>query len=216
MQNRVVKASLFLLACLVVGIVAGVFSTKYYRAGPAQAPEITGFLWPNPKTIGPFGMINQDNELFSQKDLAGHWTFLFFGYTHCPDVCPITLSVMDQVYRQLQKNNQAGNVQMVFVSVDPQRDTPDKMASYMDYFNRDFVGLTGSQEQLESIARQMGIVYVHADESASGEYLVDHTASIFLVSPEKQLIGIFSAPHDKQDIIDRFLKIRNFIGNQAS
>lgn len=210
MQNRVLKAGLFLLACLAVGTVAGIYTSKYYLAEPVP-PDINGLLWPNPKTLGPFSMVNQDNEQFGQKELDGRWTFLFFGYTHCPDVCPITLSVMNRVYEMLEKNNKAENVQMVFVSVDPQRDTPEKMAAYIDYFNSEFVGLTGSEEQLQSLTRQMGIVYAHAEESAPGVYLVDHTASIFLVSPKKRWVGIFSSPHDSQDIYDRFLAIRKFI-----
>lgn len=214
MQNRVLKASLFLLACLIVGIVAGVFTSKYYLSEPARRPEINGLLWPNPKTIGPFTMVTQDNIPFTQEDLSGHWSFLFFGYTHCPDVCPITLSVMDHVYRQLQENNQAGKVQMIFVSVDPQRDTPAELSPYLDYFNDDFIGLTGSREQLESLTRQMGIAYARGKETAPGEYLVDHTASIFLLSPNNKWIGIFSSPHDKQDITDRFLAIRDFMDDR--
>lgn len=214
MQNRVLKAGLFLLACLVIGTVTGIFTSKYYQAGPVTTPDINGLLWPNPKTLGSFAMVNQENKPFSQKDLDGHWTFLFFGYTHCPDVCPITLSVMNRVYEQLQENDRDENVQMMFVSVDPQRDTPEKLTSYIDYFNSDFIGLTGSEDQLKSLTQQMGIVYAHGEETTPGEYLVDHTASIFLVSPEKKWVGIFSTPHKSQDIYNRFLAIREFINGQ--
>ena len=215
MQNRVLRAGLFLLACLVVGALAGIFTSKYYRPATETAPGINGLVWPGPKTLETFTMGNQDNELFTRENLDGHWTFIFFGYTHCPDICPITLSLMDRIYEKLQENNRAENVQMVFVSVDPERDTPEKMASYIDYFNSDFTGLTGSIEQLETITRQMGIVYVHGDETAPGEYLVDHSASIFLISPQGKWVGLFSTPHDSEDIYNRFLAIRQFINSQA-
>lgn len=214
MHNRVLRASLFLVVCLGLGTLAGIFSAKYYQEEPASRPAIDGLLWPEPKTIKPFALVDQADNTFNQEDISGHWTFLFFGYTNCPDICPITLSVMDRVYRQLQELDQAANVQMVFVTVDPDRDTPGKMASYVDYFNSDFIGLTGSEQQLGSLTGQMGIAYVHGEETAPGEYLVDHTASIFLVSPQKELVGIFSSPHEAQDIIDRFLAIRNFINGQ--
>jgi protein SCO1 len=213
MKIRVLQIVILIISCIVLGAVMGIFSSRYYQTGKSIKPDIAGLLWPNPKEIGPFKVLDQDGNSFGVEELTGKWSFLFFGYTHCPDVCPVTLTVLSQVYNKLAEQGQADNIQIIFVSVDPERDTPDVINSYVKYFNNNLIGLTGNVEQISSLARQIGIAHVRGDETAPGEYLVDHTASVFLISPVHKWLGIFSVPHTVEDIISRFQAISNFINH---
>ena len=210
MKNRVLLSVIFVFSCLVLGAVLGIYTSRYYQTQSEQKPDIAGLLWPNPKLISPFQVVDQNNQSFGLENLSGKWSFLFFGYTHCPDICPITLSVLAQVYTKLAAGNEAENVQIIFVSVDPARDTPEQVAEYVSYFNRNMTGLTGTEQQIETLTSQIGVVHAINQETAPGEYLVDHSASVFLVSPAGQMLGIFSAPHSVDDIVSRFNRIREF------
>lgn len=214
MKNRVLLAVLVLIGCMILGVFFGIYKSNYYQTGVTTGPGIPGLLWPNPKLIGSFQVVDQRGHPFGQQQLTGKWSFLFFGYTHCPDVCPVTLSVMNQAHAKLAAQNAADNVQMIFASVDTKRDTPEQMASFVGYFNKDFIGLTGSEEQIASFTRQIGIVYALGEETAPGEYLVDHSASVFLVSPAGQMLAIFSAPQQADDMVARFIAIRDFVAGQ--
>ena len=214
MKNRVLQSSLFVIVCIALGAGVGVYTSKYYQTSPTAKPEIPGLMWPNPKTLMPFSMVTQDNALFGLDQLQGKWSFLFFGFTHCPDICPVTLTVMKDVYAKLQALNAAADVQMIFVSVDPGRDTPEQLKEYAGFFHPDFIGLTGTDEQIAGLAGQIGVIHVIGEETAPGEYQVDHSASVFLVSPAGQLVALFSAPQQTDEMLARYQSIRAFIEKQ--
>lgn len=209
-KNRLLLSSLFVVICVILGLSAGILTSKYYRS-EGTTPAIDGFLWPAPKIIPPFSAVNQDGARFTHEDLEGKWSLLFYGYTHCPDICPVTMAVLQKFYEKLESEANANNVQVIFISVDPGRDTPEKMAEYTRYFHKDFIGLTGSKSQVDQMTRMIGIAYVLGEKDASGNYLVDHSASIFLVSPEREWIGIFTAPHQPTDLLQRFQAIRSAV-----
>ena len=188
---------------------------RYYQ-NQAQIISPNGVFWPNPKQIGPFTMIDQDNNEFGIEQLQGKWSFVFFGYTNCPDVCPITMSVLKQVDEGLGNTDITDDIQVVFVSVDPERDTIDNLKGYIDFFNPGFTGLGGSVDQLESLSSQIGIAYMYGIPDEDGHYLVSHTSSIFLLDPQARLISILSPPHQSENIINRFIEISRFIINQKS
>ena len=205
--------TVLIIGCTVLGATLGIFTARYYQPGTPAKPEIQGLLWPNPREVRPFEALDQDGKPFGLAELSGKWSFLFFGYTHCPDICPVTLAVLGQVYNKLEEQKLADNIQVIFASVDPERDTPDVIKSYVSYFNKNFIGLTGTEVQIDSLARQIGIVHARGEETAPGDYTVDHTASVFLISPDNKLLGIFSAPQNVDDIISRFRAISNFINH---
>ncbi len=214
-KNRVLLASIIVVICVILGAGVGYYTSNLLPGEKSTNPGIPGLLWPAPKVILPFAAVDQKGKLFTHEQLDGKWSFLFFGYTHCPDICPVTMSILRQVYENLVKSNNAENVQVIFISVDPERDTPETLAEYTAYFHKDFIGLTGSREQIEQLARIIGIAYVHGEKNASGGYLVDHTASIFLISPVREWTGIFSAPHDAEDITRGFRAIESFVGKNT-
>lgn len=204
----------YLTLLLVSGLLAfgagiGTWTSRYYQPDPGHE-NIEGFFWPEPKQIGAFSVIDHHGNEFSLEDLRGKWSFLFFGYTYCPDICPVTMSVLNQFYKTLEPQESA-ETQTLFVTVDPQRDTTGRLANYMGYFNPDFTGLGGTPEQINSLASQIGIVYLYGEPSADGNYLVDHSSSVFLLDPRARLVSIFSAPHDPKVIYKRFTRIREFM-----
>ena len=213
MKNRVLQAVILIVCCTVLGAALGIFTSRYYHSGEPAKPDIEGLLWPNPRDVEPFKVLDQDGKPFGLEDLSGKWSFLFFGYTHCPDICPVTLAVLARVYSRLEEQKLADNIQVIFVSVDPERDTPDVIKSYVNYFNKNFIGLTGNEQQINSLAGQIGIVHARGENTAPGEYPVDHTASVFLISPDDKLLGIFSAPQTVDNIIFRFKAITDFINH---
>ncbi len=131
---------------------------------------------------------------------------MFFGYTYCPDICPLTLALLQEVYGQLAEADRAVT-QIVLVSVDPQRDTPARLREYLAYFNPDFVGLTGSEAALTEFSRQMGALFIKPDTSET-YYTVDHSARIFLVGPTGATVALFSPPYTAAGILSDYLAIK--------
>jgi protein SCO1/2 len=203
-----------LLAALAVGTLIGVGSAAFINSSllEKQAPDIQGLLWPNPRVLEPFAITDHQRQQFSLGRLRGKWSFLFFGYTHCPDVCPLTLAKLDKVSRMIRETPAAGgDVQFVFVSVDPARDTPEKLAAYVNYFNAEFIGATGADENLMPLTRQLGIFFERDPPDSNGDYSVAHSSAVLLIDPEGSLLAVFQAPHDPADVAKRFRQIREFI-----
>jgi protein SCO1/2 len=170
--------------------------------------ELQSVLRPEPKPLQAFSLTDQYQQPVSLERLQGKWSLVFFGYTYCPDICPTTLSTLTSVVKKLQNDPQSpANIQVIFVSVDPQRDTPEVIEGYLKYFNEAFVGITGTQQDIDSLTRQFGAGYMKEPDTTPGQYLVSHTSSIFLVDPQGRLLASFSPPHDPNTIVDQFWQI---------
>lgn len=163
---------------------------------PAEELRIATLL-PTPKPLAPFSLSDQDGRPFSLDSLRGRWTFVAIGYTSCPDVCPTTMATFNALDREITTEGEEPVADFLLISVDPERDTPERLAQYVHWFNPRFLGATGDHEQLQRLTRQLGVMYMRAEQqdTAMG-YLVDHSASIVLVDPEARLSAIFSGPHD--------------------
>ncbi|MCP4284738.1 MAG: SCO family protein [Gammaproteobacteria bacterium] len=171
--------------------------------------DLQGVLRPEARELTAFTLIDQNNQSFELDRFDGRWSFVFFGYTYCPDICPTTLAKLVSVFSKLEKQGESSkSLNAFFVSVDPQRDKPEVLNGYMSYFNKAFIGVTGKKEQIDSFARQFGAGYVIEPEREPGDYLVSHTSSIFLVGPKKRLWAHFSPPHDAETIAEQFRKIK--------
>lgn len=150
-----------------------------------------------PRALPPFELTDHNGKNLDNARLKGHWTLFFFGYTHCPDICPTTMAMLKETMANYTA--QGGNTtdwQVIFVSVDPERDTPEQLASYVTYFNKDFLGATGKPEQIAVLTRSLGILYMKVENPDNPEnYLVDHSASIIAVDPQGREAAVLSAPH---------------------
>ena len=195
MRSHKILFAVVAAAALTLGAVASFMTSR------PEAPAIDGLLWPKSKALTAFALEDHHREAFTLDRLTGRWTLLFFGYTHCPDVCPVTLTVLKNAIALMGKADADAELpQVVFVSVDPERDTLEHLAPYVSYFDPDFLGVTGSDENLATLARQLGILYLRAESDANGDYLVDHTAAVFLIDPRGHLVALFQAPHAPERI----------------
>ena len=157
-------------------------------------------LFKEGKILIDFSFDVAEGEHFTNQDLQGKWTLFFIGYTFCPDICPTTLAHLDSVYPKLtaQPYNE---IQIVFVSVDPNRDKAEELAEYVHYFNSEFIGVTSTHKQLWPFAQNLGLIYSIVDqEVANHDYFVDHSASIVLINPEGEHHASFQSTTNAEGI----------------
>lgn len=170
--------------------------------------DLIAVMRPHMMPLKTFTLIDHNEQDFKNINLKNKWSFVFFGYTHCPDICPTTLVTLKHIYKTLKKHPQASaNMQVIFVSVDPERDKAKDLGSYVKYFNKEFIALTGSTKTINDFSKQFSAAYFKEKPTAPGEYLVSHASSIFLVNPETGIVASFSPPHDSETIVEQYLKI---------
>ncbi|HEX6566331.1 MAG TPA: SCO family protein [Chthoniobacterales bacterium] len=175
------------IACafvLVLAVAAGLLFVR--KAGqPLTSEAFYGELMTSPKAAYDFHLSDQDGKPFRLGQLRGKVVLFTFGYTHCPDVCPSTLSDLAQIYRSLPEDDRA-RVQILFISVDPRRDQPDLLKKYMPYFDPAFIGLTGSADEIDETVAAYGAAYtlVRPQGKTSDVYYVNHSSFTYLVSPD--------------------------------
>ena len=185
-------------------IAAGAFVAGYWFAPgqpAAPPPTVAGFVWPPPPPLEPFALTDTRGARFDHTRLDARWTLLFFGYTHCPDICPTTMQTLAGVRDKLNGHapfERSG--QVLFVSVDSARDTPEVLRSYTDYFNEQFVAATADADALHRFTGQFGVRIVRVSGESDDEYWFDHPASILLIGPDRRLAGVFAPPLDATDI----------------
>lgn len=155
----------------------------------------TARILPTARAITDFALTDMHGEPFNRARLLGRWHVVFFGFTNCPDVCPLTLATLARALEQKPELKQA--LGTVFISVDPQRDAQDTLKDYVTYFDPDFLGVTGEHLQLTALTRQLGTLYIVDPESAGGnQYTVDHGASLIIMNPAGAMVGDIPPPHE--------------------
>ncbi|GHE96889.1 SCO family protein [Thalassotalea profundi] len=182
---------LLIVIVAVVALTSGLFVFK--STSTLQQPEFA-LYYQQAREIQPFSLVDHHGNNFSNKNLEGRWSWMFFGYTSCPDVCPTTLQELNFIYDDLEAI--APSSQVVLVSVDPKRDTQEKLAQYIAYFNAKFQAVTAGHDVLYPFARNLGLMYAIADDSSEDSYLVDHSGSIVLLNPKGKIAAIFKPQHE--------------------
>ncbi len=206
------------IPAIILGIVA--MLAGFYLAIPdnhsgsdVKPPAIQGAIYPAAKALTAFTLKDHKGEVFNESDLKGQWNLVFVGYTHCPDICPTTMNVMGQVYEYM-KNESTEPPRIIFLSIDPERDSVEKLNDYVSYFNNDFTGLTGSSNEVANLARQLNAVYQKAPgmsgKITNDDYLMDHSSALMLINPDGHLQSILTAPHLPGTIIESVLKSRSY------
>ncbi len=177
----------------------------------AQLRDLGVFVLPRPRAIAGFELESTRGTPFTKADLEGGWSFLFFGFTSCPDVCPTAMAVLAQAERELRARSPeaAEGFTGVLVSVDPQRDDIVTLGDYTAAFSPRFYGVRGPLEELASFARQVNVGFgrVPAPEGSYGGYLVDHGAQIVIINPRGHYHGFIRAPHRADAIVQAFLSV---------
>lgn len=200
-HGRSVNILLAAVAAFAIGIVFYNFQNSQSNSSSADNLQKATSLHSNPRVLPKFSLTDHLDSDFSNQNLVGSWDLIFFGFTNCPDVCPLTLSILDQVTNKLSgfKNIPRS----IFISVDPKRDQPEQLKQYVEHFNHDMVGLTGKKEQIDNLTQSIGAIYAIGKDT-SENYLVDHSAHIFVIAPDGKMVALFSTPHDAEIIADDF------------
>lgn len=161
-----------------------------------QTPSVPEFalVLPEPNPVPEFSLLNQHGMPIDQTVFAGQWDLVFFGFTHCPDICPTTLQVLAAAKTALQEKGQVPLPRIVLVSVDPERDTPELMRQYVDYFGEGNLGITGALDEITKLTSGLGIFFAkHA--SGAEDYAVDHSAAVLVINPDGGFEALFGGPH---------------------
>lgn len=189
--RRLLLGTVALLAVVLVGTLAARFLLNSAARAPATQVAL---VYPAPRALPPFTLTAGDGSTFDASRLRGHFTFVLFGYTNCPDVCPTTLIELKRVRELLADLPARERPAVVLVSVDPKRDTPERLSAYVTHFDPTFVGLTGAQAQIGTLAQAVGVA-IERGEERDGSYSVDHTAALFLIDPGARVAAVFPTPH---------------------
>lgn len=203
------KVALFLtVAILGASFLAIVANMVFTSPSTDGSPDLAARL-ATPRTLSPFQLTDHHQQPLGLAQLKDHWTFLFFGYTHCPDVCPTTLSELAQAAQLLEQSPAIlANTQFIFVSVDPARDTPSSLADYVTYFSPRLIGATGDLETLKKLTQQMDIKF-SLETNPAGEPIVNHSSAMLLIDPQVRYYARLKAPHYAEEIQKQYLALRD-------
>lgn len=215
-KKRSSRAKTWVPMLLIAGIavVAGVFAgnlkladtdsegRENHELSSIQDQLQNSLLFPDDfKSVPEFSLLQGTNEPLTQADLKGKWSVIFFGFTNCPDVCPVTLAEMNSAVTQLAEDSVQAP-QVIFITVDPVRDTVEKMAEYVAYFNEEFIGGSGELTDITVLTRKLGIVASYtASDKGDNTYSVDHTASMLVIDPELRVRAKLNPPHKADTIV---------------
>ncbi len=184
-------------AVAIVALLSGLAISWFIQNSKPIQLEAGTWFGEQARPLPEFELVDHDNRLLTRASLEGKWNLIFFGFTHCPDICPAGLQTLSEMLKAIDDPDVRSALQIYFVSVDPERDKPEVLRSYVTYFDRDFVGATAAMEKLRPFTRSLGIMHEIRRPAADSEvYDVDHSAAIVLVNPRVELAGLFGAPHD--------------------
>ena len=186
----------------VIVVAIGVVAFGLWTLLAEEPHEWNGMAYEPPRELAGVTLTNTAGEPVALADLEGRATLLYFGYTFCPDFCPMTLTDFQRVKQQL--GEEAEDVAFVMITVDPERDTPERMREYLEFFDPEFIGLTGSEEQITEATREFGITALpgEATPEADGFYFVDHSTQTYLLNGETELVAQYAFGTEPAEITE--------------
>jgi len=196
-QSRNVKITVAAILVFITVVVGGfVYRIQQPRVMTATEMKVNGlYLLETPRNFGEISLVDHHGEAFTRESLEGRWTLVFFGFTHCPDICPTTMAFLDRFMGQLE-GTEGEDTQVVLVTVDPARDTVEQLAAYVPYFNEDFLGVTGEFLDVHRFATALNTPFRKVP-GQDENYQVDHSANVVLINPRGDYHGFFKAPLDQ-------------------
>ena len=213
-RKTVVVCLLFVVTILVLTVYK---VTAPRNLSVEQLREFGGRVFEEPFFLTDFNLLDHKGSEFSLQNFAGKWSLVYFGFTSCPDICPITLAELKQFYINLEQTPYQTDTQIVMVSVDPIRDTTQKLAEYVGSFHVDFIGLTGEYDEISGLAKQLFVAHSeppqianaqHEAHSSVADYTIDHSNNILLINPDGNYHGYLAPPHKDQNLITAYSDIR--------
>ncbi|PKA64456.1 Protein SCO1 like 1, mitochondrial [Apostasia shenzhenica] len=170
-------------------------TTSAVKQGPSVGTAAIG---------GPFNLVNHDGKSVTEKDFLGKWTLIYFGFTHCPDICPDELQKLAAAVDKIKRT--AGfDIVPVFISVDPERDSVEQVHDYVKEFHKDLIGLTGTSSEIRQVARAYRVYYMKTEEEGS-DYLVDHSIVMYLMDPNMNFVKFFGKNYDADSLVEGIIK----------
>ena len=185
----------------IIALLAGLTASRYLFDDAAEFRAAS--LFPEARALQPFQLIDGNGQPFTEADFRDQYSLVFFGFTNCPDICPDTLNQIAEAKKRLElmRVEEQDMPQVVFVSVDPERDEGQAMMDYVRWFDEDFTAVTGDDEALQQLTQQVGALYVRLAPDESGFYTVDHSGMIVIIDPEARMIGRFAQPIDTEAMV---------------
>ena len=199
-----------IVSCLAVMLIAlslyvNKMTTKVYLSNE-QLKDLGLYLIDPARNLGSFNLIDSSEKEFLPQDFEGKWNVLFFGFTFCPDICPITMRMLSRIEKEIDKQ-ELDKIRIFLVTVDPVRDNPNQLKIYLKNFSENFTGLTGGLDQIYNFATRVNAPFTPINNSEDPYYTVDHTGSIVLIDPDGNYAGFFRAPHNQDKIKKALLEI---------
>ncbi|VUD64118.1 hypothetical protein TDB9533_03249 [Thalassocella blandensis] len=183
-----------IVAVMTLFITGFVYKITSPRVMSAEELRANGaIMFDNPRIIKDFSLLNHQGEAFTLADIQGKWSLIYFGFSHCPDICPTTLAKLNQVVGQLDPDI-AKQTQVLMVSLDPARDTPDILAQYVPFFNPDFIGVSGEFLEILKFSRNVNVAF--SKVKLEDDYTIDHTGNLVLINPKGHYHGFFKPPFE--------------------
>jgi protein SCO1 len=214
-KNRQIVGVIIVIVVILAGL--GFYSHSRQKtvaqpltpAASKEVPEPSNqTILPTPKSISAFTLTDNSGKPFTNENLKGHWTFVFFGFSHCGDVCPLTLAELNKMDQQLQKDLPTDQLpQVVFVTVDPERDTVEVLDKYVKNFNPRFLGATGNAENLNVFVKDLGMSYAKnppQDAKDPNTYGMSHSSQIYLINPEGNWAGVITYPFQADQLVKNY------------
>lgn len=197
---------------LVMALLLSMFVYKVLQPrvmSPKEMVNAGAIMFQLPREISEFQLSDKNGSEFSHQDLKGQWTFVFFGFTYCPDICPVTLALFDQLNTKLSETSYADDTKFLLVSVDPARDTPEKLKEYVEYFNPSFEAITGDFVMTKRFANQLNVAFRKiVTNQDTGDYTIDHGGNIALINPEGRYQGFYKPPLDVERMFITYQSFR--------
>ena len=201
------RNAIFIL--LILFSITGLFT--YFQSLPSLLEKkpslITGKILVRPMEIDNFELIDQNNEVFNKKSLEGGWTVLFFGYTNCPDVCPTTIYKLAEIKNGIKEDLPSVNFNTVLVTLDPDRDSTERLHEYIGYFDETMLGVTGKYENIQSFTSSLSVFYQRINKEEGYDF--NHTASIFVFDKDGSLFATMSPANTVRELESDFFTILN-------
>jgi protein SCO1/2 len=197
-------------AIAVAAAIAGVYVARM-MGQPANPSLESGTSLPQPRALAEFDLVDSHGKHASLAQFRGHPTLVFFGFTHCPDICPTTLAMLASVQKQVA----LPGLKVVFISVDPERDTPEQLGRYISSFGGDLIGLTGTAPEIVKTSRSFGVASSRVD-LPGGDYTMDHSATVFALDSDARIVAVFTPPFSAAALVRDVAKLAPALADARS
>ncbi len=198
---------------ITVALISGFwFGQIFFDQEEVVSTPIRAIVPETPRKLAIPALQQGDGSSFDMASLQGKWSLLFFGYTNCPDICPTTLNTVAQAKKKLEQTG-LQFPQVVFISVDPERDNVKLLGDYVSYFDKDFIGATGEEKRLRAITVQMNSMFMIQPSENENEYQVGHSLNLVLINPSVELVAVLRPPHSVESILDALQHFQKKVGS---